>query len=246
MLGRRATRKIEAVRIVIPAHNEAALIGGCLDALAVAMEHPALGGLDVAPLVVLDDCHDTTASLCRGDTLAVSFRNVGATRAAGFDHARRGFAPEQLWLATTDADTRVSPAWLAAQIELAQAGADAVFGVVDVDDWEGHEPGVRARFELLYAGTRPGDSPGHPHVHGASMGIRASTYLAAGGFSALSVGEDQDLSDRLDAMERTRVVRTTEVRATTSARRRPRAVGGFGTLLCALAQLSDGEVSVSH
>jgi cellulose synthase/poly-beta-1,6-N-acetylglucosamine synthase-like glycosyltransferase len=223
---------ITAVRVVIPAHDEEQLIEGCLVAL-----HGAASNVDVPVdvLVVLDDCSDATAAVCArlaARTVAVPWRNVGAARSFGF-----AGVPDRtdLWLASTDADTRVAPDWLTSQLHLADAGADAVLGVIDVDDWTAHPPEVRGAFHRLYAGTSPGAAATHRHIHGANLGVRASAYRRAGGFAPLALAEDHDLVGRLDLDPAVSVVRTTAVRATTSARRDPRASGGFGDLLASLS-----------
>jgi glycosyltransferase involved in cell wall biosynthesis len=223
---------ITAVRVVVPAHDEERRIGSCLRALRTAADRARVR-VDV--VVVLDACSDATDAICAGHaarTIAVPWRNVGAARAIGF-----AGTPDtsDLWLATTDADTQVAPDWLDAQLRLADAGADAVLGVVDVDGWSAHPPGTRLAFARLYEGTEPGSAGPHRHVHGANLGVRASTYRRVGGFSPLPVGEDHDLARRLDLDPTLTVVRSTAVRATTSARRDPRAAGGFGDLLSTLA-----------
>jgi glycosyltransferase involved in cell wall biosynthesis len=225
---------------VIPAHNEHALIGASLDAMALATAHPDLAGMSIDVVVVTDSCTDATAARCQAQgvaTLDVRERNVGRARAAGFE-ALLAEAPKGGesggWLATTDADSRVASDWLAAQIHLARHGADATFGVIDVEDWTGCPPMTPDRFAAGYAGTAP-DQPGpHPHVHGATMGLRADAYLRIGGMPTLAVGEDHELARRLTALGDLRVVRTTAVRVTTSARLVSRVHGGFADYLQAL------------
>jgi hypothetical protein len=74
---------------------------------------------------------------------------------------------------------------------------------------------------------------GHPHIHGANLGIRADTYLAIGGFAPLLVGEDAALAQR--AMEAgASIVRTATLPVLTSGRLRGRATGGFATYLDAV------------
>lgn len=233
---------ITAVGVVIPAHNEEALIGDCLTALRRAAGHPDCLGVRIRVLVVLDQCTDATGDRCAAhgvETLAVPFTNVGRARAAGIAAVIAG-AESSWWLACTDADTRVAPDWLAAQLRFAHAGADAVFGVVDVDDWSAHSPQTRGAFHRLYRGTRRGERSPHVHVHGASMGFRHEAYLRVGGMPGLAVGEDQVLSDHMSADPGIAVVRTTAVRATTSARTDPRAGGGFGDLLRSLPHAVSG------
>lgn len=237
-------RSIERVEIVVPAHNEADLIGDCLAAIAQATAHPRLDHIEVELLVVLDACTDDTARRCAdhaAPTLSVQFHNVGRARRAGIaalittGHLRKQPAAHRTWIAMTDADTRVAPDWLSQQLRLADSGADATFGVVDVDDWSAHPATTRRTFTSIYTGTAPNIRAPHPHVHGANLGVRASAYHRVGGIPALAVGEDQAFAALLTADRSINVAPTTEVRATTSARRNPRARGGFGDLLATLS-----------
>jgi hypothetical protein len=75
---------------------------------------------------------------------------------------------------------------------------------------------------------------GHPHVHGANLGIRADTYLAIGGFARISVGEDSALAQLAEAAEAA-IVRTAVLPVLTSARLRGRAAGGFASYLEAVS-----------
>jgi hypothetical protein len=70
----------------------------------------------------------------------------------------------------------------------------------------------------------------HPHVHGANLGIRASAYLAAGGFPPLRTAEDHALlaaATRAGCM----VAQASDIAVETSGRRLARAPRGFGDLL---------------
>lgn len=211
--------------IVIPAHNEEALIGDCVRAAMRAARHPALDGERVEVLVVLDSCTDATGVIAaRGGafTITVRDRNVGAARAVG---AQMLLARGARWLAFTDADTLVSEPWLADQ--LAQ-NADAVCGSIGVEDWSAH--GIHA--ELLSAHFRETyrDRNGHRHVHGANLGVSAEAYCKAGGFRYLACSEDVAL---VAALEDTgaRIAWSAEPRVVTSARRHGRAPGGFAEAL---------------
>lgn len=236
----------DIVGIAIPARDEEVLIADCLHALAVASAHPSLAQVDVYPLVVLDSCTDGTKAICLAHgvpTVEVAFSNVGLARGVGLAAlsvmaavrvGTNGLDHRRLWLATTDADTAVAYDWLAEQVRLARAGADAVFGVIDVDDWSAHPVGTRAHFRALYTGTARTDSAAHRHIHGANLGVRLDAYLRVGGMPALAVGEDQALAARLAAEPGLRIVRSTAVRATTSGRLTSRTHGGFADLLVSL------------
>jgi glycosyltransferase involved in cell wall biosynthesis len=227
------TSTVRVAAVVVPARDEAALLPGALDALAAAADVARARGVAVDVLVVADSCTDATESLARAAgvrVLTVAARSVGLARAAGFREvlARHpAVRPERLWLATTDADSRVPPHWLAGHLALADAGADLVVGTVEVDDWSAHPPYVEA---LWRAGYDPDD--GHRHVHGANVGVRADAYLEVGGFASLDRDEDVAL---VASLGHRRVVRTGSVPVVTSARQRSRATGGFADHLANLA-----------
>jgi glycosyltransferase involved in cell wall biosynthesis len=231
-----------AIGVVVPARNEAGHIGACLDALERSVRTAVAGGV-AAQVVVVDDAGtDATDAIAAralgrggsgraggpwGSVLRVAERNVGAARRAGMAHLLRhfeGVAPQQLWLASTDADTIVPVGWLTRQIRLASAGWDGVAGVVGVEEWSRHHPEAQALFERSY-GRRVGRLE-HGHVHGANLGVRASAYLAAGGFRPLHSAEEHDLWRRLD---RPGVRRLTDpgLHVITSSRQRGRVQGGF-------------------
>ena len=99
-----------------------------------------------------------------------------------------------------------------------------------VTDWSEHPPQVPIAFEARYeSGGRR-----HPHVHGANLGIRASAYLAAGGFTPLRTAEDHALVAAA-ARAGCSVLRASDIPVRPSARRQARAPLGFGHLLRTLA-----------
>jgi glycosyltransferase involved in cell wall biosynthesis len=230
-----------AVGVTVPARNEQASIEMCLDALEAAVRPLRKGGITPYVVVVDDGGTDLTALLARrhlgtgrGEVLRVDLRNVGAARRAGMTRLLRHFGgvpTSRLWLASTDADTVVPPGWLLRQVGHAARGWDAVAGVVRVDDWSAHHPAARALFERRYA-RRVGRRD-HGHVHAANLGVRASTYVAAGGFCARRCGEEHDLWARLD---RPGVRRLADpgLDVTTSGRQRGRVRGGFSGDLATL------------
>ncbi|MCM2548000.1 glycosyltransferase [Burkholderia glumae] len=214
------------IGVAIPAHNEARRLARCLAAAGAAARHPALRGEPVRIVVVLDSCSDASPRIAARhgvETVVVQARNVGAARAAGADLLLRHGAR---WLAFTDADSRVAPDWLVAQLAL---GADAVCGTVAVGDWRGHPASVVEAWRHRYR-----DADGHRHVHGANLGVSADAYLRAGGFPPLACDEDVALVERL-AGAGARIAWSAAPRVTTSARTDPRARGGFGDTLAAWA-----------
>ena len=223
------------VHVVIPARDEEQLLPRCLESVeqarqALRAERPDLL-VDVT--VVLDRCRDRTALVvdaARVHRHTVDFGMVGATRDAGVrwalaSSARNGIAPADLWLASTDADTVVPAHWLTRQVDFAR-DHDAVIGTVEpvgltdtavLARW-------RARHHLI---------EGHPHVHGATLGVRGSTYLEVGGFLPVALDEDVDLVRRIRS-HTSRWVATDSVRVASSARRISRCRGGFADAIIAL------------
>ena len=209
--------------VVVPAHDEQDLLGGCLDALARAARWVSDRAV-VRTLVVIDACRDRTLDVARAhgvETLAVGDRCVGRARDAGFAALLDGPGARPGWLATTDADSRVPPDWLLAQLEAWDRPADARVGAVYVEDWS-EAPGARGWFADVYDAA--GDP--HPHVHGANLGVRPEAYRACGGFRGLATGEDVALVDALDAGGFA-VHRTRRSPVLTSGRRIARAQNGF-------------------
>lgn len=213
------------IAVIVPAHNEAHVIGRCLASIAVAAAHPGLGGEQVLVVVALDDCSDATAALCsQQGVLAVTLdaRCVGMARAAAATCALEQGAR---WIASTDADTAVPPDWLWRQVN---CGADAFCGVVEVVDWLDYPDAVRVAFD------RGGVvQDGHRHIHGANMGFSAAAYRAVGGFPALATAEDVALVTALTDAQ-VSVAWLARPAVTTSARRTARAPQGFSSFLRAL------------
>lgn len=226
---------IRRVHVVVPARDEERRLPRCLASVAAARalllgERP---DLTVETTVVLDRCVDGSAAVARAagvTVLGVDHGNVGATRHAGVRAAlrraaARGVRPVDLWVASTDADTVVPPHWLLGQVALSETH-DAVVGTV--------EPLGLADATVLRAWrARHTLVEGHPHVHGANLGLRASAYLAVGGFRPMPVDEDVDLVRRIRAGGIPWVA-TDRVRVASSARRTPRCRGGFADYLGAL------------
>lgn len=226
---------IQAVGVVVPAHDEQDLLPSCVASLRRAED--ALRGIPVHLVVVADACRDRTAQAARragAAVVTIGARCVGAARAAGVREVlrlTRNLDPAAVWLANTDADTVVPASWLARQARYADSGWDVVAGTIRVGDWSGYPPGVRSAF-----GDRYGDGVGshwHGHVHGANLGFRAAAYLAAGGFPPVPTAEDRALVTAMTAAG-CRVLRTSALTVVTSARREARAPHGFSGYLADL------------
>lgn len=222
------------IDVVVPAHDERELIGACLEALSEARDRLLESEPDVelGIVVVLDACTDGTAEIVARSGLPVTVieiaeRNVGSARRAGAEAAvaaQTRVSEARRWIATTDADSRVDPSWLAVQLDALMSGVDVLLGTVrpDFDDLDAD--GRRRWLETHPPGHLPGN------VHGASLGIRLDAYRSIGGFAALAEHEDVDL------VARARVAGL-DVRATlsapviTSGRRVGRTPGGYAAFL---------------
>ncbi|MYS19345.1 Glycosyl transferase family 2 [Streptomyces sp. DvalAA-14] len=229
---------IEAVAVVIPAHDEEALLPAALAAVAAAGRHPDLTGVRLLTVVVADSCRDRTAEVARRSGAVVvtaNCGNPGLARATGTEWALRELASpvRTTWIAITDADSVVPADWLAYHRARAAEGWEAVVGTVALPATAASS--LVARHHTHYEATRPSDgSPWrHPHIHGANLGLTAAAYRAVGGFPPLDVGEDRALVAALDAAAH-RVLRTPDCPVLTSPRLRSRTRGGFADHLAAL------------
>lgn len=222
------------IAILIPARDEEVLLPRCLRSVLRARQHlPAGTTSDI--IVIADSCADRSAMLARqvlghrGKVVAVRAGNVGTARALAAQEALDRFHgnTSQCWLANTDADCEVPETWLLDQLHHARQGFAAVAGIVDVDCFAEHLPGVEARFRLSYKVHADGT---HPHVHGANLGVRADAYLQAGGWNPLPTAEDHDLWGRLRNIA-SPVLSDARLQVLTSGRRIGRAPLGFAGAL---------------
>ncbi len=229
-----------AVGVVVPAHNEHELLVGSLRSVVDAFEEVSPWGATSKLMVVLDACSDDSEDIARElqtvlvrDESLVEMcvvkcraRNVGYARGLGCSALLAQWSrlpPSKIWIATTDADSRVPLNWLAAQVLQHEAGAEHWFGRVEVTDWSEHRHEARLRWQTDYEQeSRP--------IHGASLGFNAAAYLAAGGFKALKTGEDRALHRAL-INQGGRAHYDSATRVVTSARRRARAPYGFAHAL---------------
>lgn len=227
---------LDALAVVVPTHDEQDRVLPCLDALELARRRLAAvaPGVRTRVVVVLDDCRDHTAALVATrsgvETVVVEARRVGAARRAGTEHvlATDAAPPPRLWTVHTDADSRVPVDWLLAQVHEAGTGADAVLGSVVPDD------DLAATVRTAWGERHPAVD-GHPHVHGANLGVRASALVAVGGWRPLPTGEDVDLAARLRARPGLVVRSTARPAVVTSSRPDGRAPRGFSSYLRDLA-----------
>lgn len=224
-----------SVGIVIPARDEEATIERCIECI-IAAGRGCGSRTRTWIVVVADCCADETALRARralgehGEVIECALRSPGAARRMGTGAALAHFETcplTRLWLANTDADTFVPLDWLRLHLELAEAGANAVAGVVQLDARRGDDPAVARFFEESYFAAGDGS---HSHVHGANFGVRADAYLDVGGWSLLALAEDHCLWHRLKAAG-WKLCSSVRSVVATSARLHGRAAGGFADTL---------------
>lgn len=239
-------RRLRAILVVIPAHNEEQYILDCLNAVdrSKAKLQAVRPDIAVNTMVVLDACKDSTAQRASGFAathpgyfvLKVDFGNVGGSRAHGIAQGIKRLpgphAAAETWIACTDADTKVPENWLEGFALAYLGGADAVTGTVEPDRVE-LAPRLYRRWRERYV-----LAPHHPHIHGANLGISAEAYCQVGGFKALAAHEDVELVGRIRRFGY-RVVATDQLHAVTSGRLEGRLKSGFADYLSALAGEGD-------
>ncbi|WP_228498736.1 glycosyltransferase family 2 protein [Frigoribacterium sp. VKM Ac-1396] len=245
-------RAVRAVAVVVPAHDEEELVSRALVGVERARRHTARTHPEARVVVVLvaDACTDGTVAAARAhpgvSVVEIDARGVGVARAVGVDaaltalglpaggspaDAPSGESPsadalplDAVWLACTDADSVVPVGWIDDQLDRAALGADVVIGTVRPDFAD-----LAPRQIAAWTGRH---TPGRPngHVHGANLGVRASSYTAVGGFAPVDLHEDNDLVDRLRAAGAT-LVASDVGEVLTSGRRDGRTSGGYAGYL---------------
>jgi glycosyltransferase involved in cell wall biosynthesis len=226
---------IRHISVVIPAADEASRISACLEAVLDA-ESIATRRDDerrVGIVVVLDRCRDETAQVVARypsvTAVPTALGNVGAARRLGAQVALAKWGSTcDHWIANSDADSIVPGSWLVDMCAFADAGADVVLGTVV-------PRGLPASVHSAWR-SRHDLRDGHSHVHGANFGIRASTYVALGGWRPVHSGEDADLARRAARTAGVTVQRTAAIPVATSGRREGRAPRGFAAYVKALSQ----------
>jgi glucosyl-3-phosphoglycerate synthase len=239
-MDRRGRPVLEAV-VVVPARNEQELIAACLQALGAQ----TVGTDAFEVIVVLDGCEDRTqevtviAASASGLSLTMVLgpgRGSGAARRTGMDLACARLLdlgrPNGL-IATTDADSRPAPDWLARQLAHLEVGAQVVAGNIELDPAEAQqlpamvlaarERDAAARLRRLH---RTDPDAAHHHFAGASLGVTAEAYRCVGGMEPRPALEDEGFADRL-ARHRIPIVRAPDVIVVTSARIDGRATRGL-------------------
>ena len=245
--------------VVLPALDEARGIGATLAALEAQTLRP------LVVCVVDNGSRDETVEVVRSWAAAVAApggprRGLGVrlvrepekgTGAAADTGMRVAAAAGARYLLRTDADSLPRPGWAARMRERLASDMDLVAGrMVDRPD-EGNPLPVRAILWVLVAVAAAISVPkNHGRGYrtrfrmmmGSNVGIRASTYLAAGGFPRSAIEEVHD--DRV-LMNRTRRITdriTGDRRAVVaSSSRRYRRYGLRGVIAWYLHHESGGE-----
>lgn len=223
-----------SVGVVVPARNEESMIERCVRSVKASCKTSRRCG-KFWIVIVADGCSDRTVEFARaelgsrGEVIECAVGSPGTARRLGASAVMAHFGgerPSRVWLANTDADTYVPAAWIETHLELADANATAVAGIVALDT-----EGLRADVQELYDTTYKLAADGtHNHVHGANLGVRGDAYLDVGGWSDVSVSEDHCLWRRLMGRGwRLKSPATSVVH--TSGRLRGRAIGGFADTL---------------
>lgn len=250
--------------VIIPARDESASIVAALDALAAQRD---LGGEPLDParfeiLLLANNCRDDTASLARAwgaahqsialhvveshfetERACVGYARRVAMNAACFRlHPRDAATSGPRAICSTDADTRVSPFWIAHILEELRLGADAVGGRILLARETGDQTTRKTylldtAYRLLAArleakiDPQPGDPwPRHFQFFGASMAIAPEVYARIGGLPRARCLEDMALEAELLRRDLT-VRHSPHVVALTSARRAGRVETGLSTQL---------------
>ena len=239
-----------AVGVVIPVHDEEELLGEALTSLSNAFAELRGRGLDMRAVVVLDDCQDLSAGVVaewefelrrkrrfvKSLVRCCAARSVGVARGLGCAALLEEWDfmdPSRIWLATTDADSRVPRDWLSAQVARHDTGVDLWSGRVSVDDWSFHHGEIASKWQHDY------EAEPNP-IHGANLGFNAGAYLATGGFTATRTGEDRALHRAMSNMGAVSYS-DSSVRVVTSARTIARAPLGFAHALNTIAITVDAD-----
>lgn len=235
--------EVDAVAVVVPAHDEEETIDACVRSI-IAAARRSCRRLPVSVCVVADRCTDGTEHLAREaggefDRFVTVSRSrprpLGAVRNFG-SRCATALLPrvraERLWLLHTDADSTVPVTWIDDHLRHAFGGADAVAGRADVQDYSAIT--VRAQHRYQEHVRRGEDRFTHSHVYGANLGVRADVFHAVGGFPEVLTSEDHGLWLRV-VEAGAAVCQPNDVRVRTSGRTQGRAPGGLAALLRTLA-----------
>jgi glycosyltransferase involved in cell wall biosynthesis len=248
--------------VAIPAKDEAEHLPACLRALSHQVDD---AGRPLPPdafgvIVFANNCSDDSAVIVNRAALAGPYdirvveanlpkaqAHAGGARRAAMDLAEAWLRAAGKWsgvILTTDADSRVSPTWIYANLNAFARGADAVLGQISLDQDGERLPAAlhaRGKLESVYGGLLTEISarldpqasnpwPHHATISGASLALRRDVYLRIGRLPRVRLGEDKALVAALRRQD-ARIRFAPEVSVVTSGRIAGRAVGGVADTL---------------
>ncbi len=188
--------------VVVPAHDEAALVGRCVRSLRTQTYPDDL--YDV--VVIADNCSDETAAGARAAGAEVVVRDVPDARGKG--HALRwgidrvlGRAPAPDAVVVVDADSEADPDFLELLVRPFERGAQAVQGESLLSPEGSRQAGFRATAFLLVNRVRPAGRAvlgGACNLAGNGM-LFSRGLLLAHPWSAFTSAEDLEYSIHLQA-----------------------------------------------
>lgn len=247
---------IGEIAVIVPARDEEDEIIGCVEAILASFARVGVHAGDIRQrvVVVADACTDSTGETVVGlaelhpavEVLSTTFANVGRARNAGGDHVlsssgrrevpdQAATTPEGVWLAFTDADSRVPEDWISTHLEHAEADADCLVGTVAPRIGTGPAD-LLARWHGAHQLRED-----HPYVFGANLGLRGSFFTRIGGVPPRACGEDAAIVAAV--FEAGGQVRRTDAgRVLTSARLTSRTTGGFSAYLQRLVEPTDAGI----
>lgn len=247
-----------SVAITIPARDEADRIVTCLDAAARSLNRH--GGIVVAVNGSRDDTFARAqAWFDATGACGVLLDDPAPPRGGNVGHARRqavGACAARLSadgaVMTTDADSRVAPDWVVANlVELRQA--DLICGTVlpDAGEYarlpgriaergaiEGEYVALTMAVQQLLDPVAHDPEPAHLNAAGASLAFPLALYRDVGGIPDQPTAEDRAFAARAEARG-WRVRHSALARVTTSCRMDGRAPGGMAGMLSARVTEAD-------
>jgi len=185
--------KLAQLAFVIPAYNEEALIGTCIESVLAEIKR---SGADVEVVVVNNASKDRTGEIARsypGVTVVDELQK-------GLVHARHaGFVNSTAELvANIDADTKVPEGWISTVLEEFEKKPELValsgpYIYYDLSVWN------RLLVRLFYYLSYVLYSINRAMIQGGNFVIRRSAWIKAGGYdlSIAFYGEDTDIAVRM-------------------------------------------------
>ncbi len=244
--------------VTIPARDEAAHIDACLDALAAqcSSKSQILSVDDFTVLLLVNNSSDSTAERALGRAPMLPFRlyvrelhlpaslaHAGGARGAAMDWGADILGEQGGVLCSTDADSAVSPTWIADIWSALDKGVDAVAGIVEFDPddlrlrpfpharrLEGHYATLQAEVTARLDPEPHNPWPNHLWAWGANMAVTCEAYRAIGGLPRQPLAEDRALAAALRRMD-FKIRHSLAVRVCTSRRDVGRAAGGLADLV---------------